>query len=109
MKLDDYQKQSRAHAFYPDLDNNFLYPVLGLLGESGEVAEKIKKTFRDHKGKVDDERIAEIGKEMGDVLWYLAQLASELGLSLSDIAQQNLAKLESRRARGTMSGSGDNR
>jgi NTP pyrophosphatase (non-canonical NTP hydrolase) len=109
VKFSDYQARSRATAIYPDIDNNFLYPVLGLLGESGEVAEKIKKTFRDHGGKVDDERIAEIGKEMGDVLWYLAQLATELGLSLADIAEQNLNKLQSRHARGAISGSGDNR
>lgn len=109
MKFDDYQKRSRPLAIYPDIDRNFVYPVLGLVGEAGEVAEKIKKALRDDKGKISPERLEDIRKEMGDVLWYLAQLATELGLSLSNVAEHNLTKLQSRHRRGTLSGSGDSR
>ena len=63
-----------------------MFPVLGLVGEAGEVAEKIKKVLRDNEGKIEEEQKKEIKKELGDVLWYLSQLATELGLSLTDIA-----------------------
>ena len=107
MNFDEYQKKSRKTAKYPE--KNFVYPTLGLAGESGEVAEKIKKVIRDKGGKIDEETRDEIGKELGDVLWYMAQLATELGLSLDDIAEKNIEKLYSRLDRGKISGSGDNR
>jgi NTP pyrophosphatase (non-canonical NTP hydrolase) len=112
MKLKDfdtYQKQCKKTAVYPKIGKNFVYPVFGLLGESGEVAEKIKKIFRDDKGKLSEEKRQEIAKELGDVMWYIAQLSTELGLKLSDVVKINLEKLASRSSRGKLHGSGDNR
>ena len=109
MTFNDYQTQSRKTAIYPDLGKNFVYPVLGLTGEAGEVADKMKKTLRDDKGVVTEEKKLEIKKELGDVLWYVAQIATELGLSLDEIASVNLEKLFSRMERGKLTGSGDNR
>ncbi len=105
----DYQTRSRTTAIYPDAGSNFVYPTLGLAGEAGEVAEKIKKVLRDKGGKIDDETRAAVEKELGDVLWYVAQLATELGLGLDRVAEANLAKLASRKDRGLLGGSGDNR
>ncbi len=105
----DYQNKARTTAFYPDLGNNLYYPTLGLCGESGEVAEKIKKIMRDNEGAVSDQHKAEILKELGDVLWYLSNLASELDLDLADVAEQNIRKLFSRKQRGRLKGNGDNR
>ncbi|HIP49886.1 MAG TPA: hypothetical protein EYG99_00365 [Candidatus Pacebacteria bacterium] len=109
MKFSEYQEKSRVTALYPDKDNNFIYPTLGLVGESGEIAEKIKKVIRDDDGKMTDEKKTEIGKELGDVLWYISQLATELGVDLDDVAQGNIDKLYSRMDRGVLQGSGDNR
>ena len=109
MTFDEYQKESGKTAIYPRRGENFIYPTLGLVGESGEVAEKVKKIIRDDKGKLNEEKRKEIEKELGDVLWYLAQLATELKLSLEDIAQLNLRKLQSRKERGVLQGSGDDR
>ena len=108
MDLSDYQRLSRRTAEYPR--NDWLaYPALGLAGEAGEVAEHAKKAIRDDAGTVSDERRAAMAKELGDVLWYVAQLASELDLDLSEIADANLQKLLSRQRRGVLSGSGDDR
>ena len=82
---------------------------LGLAGEAGEVAEHVKKVLRDDGGEVGPERRAAMSKELGDVLWYVAQLASELDLDLDEIARENLDKLFSRQRRGVLSGSGDDR
>jgi NTP pyrophosphatase (non-canonical NTP hydrolase) len=109
MNLSDYQERSRATAVYPEAGSNLLYPTLGLCGESGEVAEKIKKMVRDEGGVLTDERRQALSKEMGDVLWYLAQLATEAHLDLDAIAEANLAKLLSRQHRDQLNGSGDNR
>jgi NTP pyrophosphatase (non-canonical NTP hydrolase) len=109
MNFEEYQKKSRATAKYPNADENYIYPTLGLTGESGEVAEKIKKVLRDKAGKIDEIDREEIKKELGDVLWYLTQLASELKISLEEVATSNLTKLYDRMERGTLSGSGDNR
>jgi NTP pyrophosphatase (non-canonical NTP hydrolase) len=108
MDLSDYQRESRRTAEYPR-EAWLAYPALGLAGEAGEVAEHAKKAIRDDDGKVSDERLAAMSKELGDVLWYVAQLASELDLSLDEIAKQNLEKLFSRQVRGVLSGSGDDR
>ena len=108
MELSEYQRESRRTAEYPR-EAWLAYPALGLAGEAGEVAEHAKKAIRDDAGKVSDERRAAMSKELGDVLWYVAQLASELGIELEDIAAQNLEKLFSRQARGVLSGSGDDR
>ena len=109
MDFRDYQKLSRKTAIYPQKGKNFIYPTLGLAGEAGEVAEKIKKVLRDNQGIIDQPRKEEIAKELGDVLWYLAQIATELGLSLDEVAKTNLKKLSSRQKRKRLSGSGDNR
>ena len=109
MDFEEYQKRSRKTAIYPNKGNNFVYPVLGLVGESGEVAEKIKKVLRDNGGIVDETRKEEIKKELGDVLWYLAQIATELDISLNEVARLNVEKLESRMERNKLHGSGDNR
>lgn len=108
MDLSEYQRQSRRTAEYPR-EAWLSYPALGLAGEAGEVAEHAKKAIRDDGGNVSDERRAAMSKELGDVLWYVAQLASELDLNLDEIANQNLEKLFSRQARGVLSGSGDDR
>jgi len=109
MTFEEYQKISRETAIYPDKDKNFIYPTLGLVGESGEIAEKIKKVLRDKNGVIDEETRKEISKELGDVLWYFSQLATELGLSVEEIAALNIEKLQSRRERGALHGNGDNR
>jgi NTP pyrophosphatase (non-canonical NTP hydrolase) len=103
-----YQRRSRRTAEYPR-EAWLTYPALGLAGEAGEVAEHAKKAIRDDAGTITDERRAAMAKELGDVLWYTAQLASELGLELDAIARENLQKLLSRQQRGVLSGSGDNR
>jgi NTP pyrophosphatase (non-canonical NTP hydrolase) len=109
MTFGEYQKKSRETAQYPDLGKNFVYPTLGLTGEAGEVAEKIKKILRDKGGKIGDEDKEAIKKELGDVLWYLAQIATELGLTLEEVAEANIEKLASRHGRDKIHGEGDNR
>ncbi len=109
MLLSDYQTRSRATAVYPDAGANLLYPTLGLCGEAGEVAEKIKKMIRDDGGVLSDDRREALAKELGDVMWYVAQVATEANLDLDQIAEANLAKLLSRRDRNVLSGSGDDR
>ena len=109
MLLSDYQARSRVTAVYPQAGANLLYPTLGLCGEAGEVAEKVKKMVRDDGGMLSDERRAALVKELGDVLWYVAQLATEADLDLDAIAEANLSKLLSRRDRDVLQGSGDDR
>lgn len=109
MDFKQYQEKSRKTAIYPNSGENYVYPTLGLSGEAGEVAEKIKKVIRDKNGVIDEETREEIKKELGDVLWYISQIASELDLSLDEIGEKNIEKLYSRMERGKLSGSGDNR
>jgi NTP pyrophosphatase (non-canonical NTP hydrolase) len=109
MRLSDYQELSRATAVYPGAGDNLLYPTLGLCGEAGEVAEKVKKMIRDDGGVLSAERRAALAKELGDVLWYVAQLATEAGLELDGVARDNLDKLLSRQRRSVLQGSGDDR
>ncbi|HEU4677318.1 MAG TPA: nucleoside triphosphate pyrophosphohydrolase family protein [Candidatus Paceibacterota bacterium] len=113
MELSDYQKRSRVTAIYPNAGANFVYPTLGLAGETGEVVEKVKKLMRnegiERADAVSPEWRVELAKEMGDVLWYLAQLATEFDLDLDDIAEGNLEKLLSRKERGVLHSEGDNR
>jgi NTP pyrophosphatase (non-canonical NTP hydrolase) len=108
MQLGEYQRRSRRTAEYPR-EASLSYPALGLAGEAGEVAEHIKKAIRDDGGEVTPERRSALEKELGDVLWYLAQIATELELDLDTIAAGNLDKLLSRQRRGVLSGSGDER
>lgn len=109
MTFKEYQEESKKTAEYPNRGNNFVYPVLGLAGEAGEVAEKFKKIIRDDNGKLSPEKIAEVEKELGDVLWYISQIATEIKIDLESIAKNNLEKLASRQKRGLIKGSGDNR
>lgn len=108
MTLNEYQEQSKATAIYPK-EQGLAYVSLGLSAEAGEVANKVKKIIRDDNGVLSPERAESIGAELGDVLWYVAQIATELGVNLSDVAEQNLEKLQSRMDRGKLQGSGDTR
>jgi NTP pyrophosphatase (non-canonical NTP hydrolase) len=109
MTFKEYQEAARKTAIYPNIGQNYIYPTLGLTGEAGEVAEKIKKILRAGIVTMDQEQTQGIAKELGDVLWYLAHLATELGLDLDQIANANLEKLASRQQRDVLQGSGDNR
>jgi len=109
MDFKEYQKKARRTAIYPNLGQNYVYPILGLVGEAGETAEKIKKIIRDKEGKVGEEERVELIKELGDVLWYLTNLSVELGISLDEVATTNIKKLASRLERNKLHGSGDNR
>ena len=109
MELNHYQRESRETALYPDVGSNPIYPTLGLVGEAGEVADKVKKILRDKKGIFDKESKDAIKFELGDVLWYVSQLSSEMGYELEEIANANLNKLNSRKIRGKIQGSGDDR
>ena len=108
--FDDYQAAALTTAIRTGNDTlDLCHWVLGITGESGEIAEKVKKIIRDHDGVLSDEAKGEIAKEIGDVLWYLAVLAETLGFSLGALADANIEKLASRKARGVLGGSGDNR
>ncbi|NCN52784.1 nucleoside triphosphate pyrophosphohydrolase family protein [Candidatus Parcubacteria bacterium] len=113
MDFREYQKKSRETAMYPGNGSNFVYPALGLAGETGEVVEKVKKLLRNHEvteaSQIPVEKKEEIEKEMGDVLWYLAQLATELDIDFGDVAEQNIEKILSRKERGMLHSEGDNR
>ena len=109
MNFDEYQKKANKTAIYPVLGAKFVYPALGLADEAGEVVGKIKKVMRDDGGVLTEEKKIEIKKELGDVLWYLAQLSTDLGIKLSEVAKANVEKLASRMERNVLHGSGDNR
>ncbi len=109
MTLDEYQQVALLTASRKGEDIELAHRVLGLVGEAGEVAEKMKKVYRDDKGEVSPEVVKELKKELGDVLWYIATLADFFNISLEEIAQINIDKLASRRKRGKLGGSGDNR
>jgi NTP pyrophosphatase (non-canonical NTP hydrolase) len=109
MDFNDYQTKSRGTAGYPAIGHTVIYPTLGLVNEAGEVAGKIKKVFRDKDGDISEETREALKAELGDVLWYIAQVATELDLSLDDIAESNIAKLYDRLERGKIKGEGDNR
>ena len=102
MTFDEYQEFARSTSMYPE-DVKVVYPTLGLCGEAGEVAEKIKKHMRDGRSLVG------VGLELGDVLWYISALADDLGITLEEIAQANIDKLASRMERGKLGGNGDER
>ena len=107
--FDEYQRESRKTAGYPPIGHAVIYPALGLVNEAGEVAGKIKKIFRDKEGVIGEAERAALIAELGDVLWYLTQVATELDLSLQDIAEANLTKLFDRLERGKIKGDGDYR
>lgn len=109
MDFKEYQEKAWQTAIYPNKGNNFIYPTLGLAGESGEVCEKIKKVIRDDNGIISEEKKLLIKKEISDVLWYCAALSTELGFDLGNIAEENIKKLFDRKERNQLHGSGDNR
>lgn len=102
MTFNEYQEFARSTSIYPQ-KNKVIYPTLGLCGEAGEVAEKVKKSIRDGKS------LEGVGLELGDVLWYISALADDLGVTLEEVAQANVDKLKSRMIRNKIKGSGDNR
>lgn len=106
MTIEDFQSLCDTTALYPDKGQNYIYPALGLVSEAGEVADHIKRIERDDGGVVTNEKRADIAGDIGDVMWYLAQLATEFELSLEDIARANIAKLRRRLAAGTIQGHG---
>ncbi len=110
MTFDEYQKQAltTAENDYEPLMEKTIW-AMGVAGEAGEIVEKWKKIVAYKKGKISDEDLAELAKELGDVVWYIAVLAHSLGLSFDDIMQRNVEKLKSRKARGVIAGRGDNR
>ena len=108
MRLSDYQKWTSETAIYPK-NESVVYTALGLAGEAGEVANVVKKILRDDNGIVTEEKQEKLKAEIGDVCWYLARLADELGLELEDILDANVFKLMDRKNRNQFRGSGDNR
>ena len=120
LQINEYQKKAHETADYPEgkvIDTkegvehyiNYIYPALGLAEEAGEVAGKYAKAVRDNAGVIDERHKLEIIKELGDVLWFVSELCTSLGVSMSEVAQKNLDKLASRKERGVIHGSGDNR
>ena len=106
--LDMYQQVAKQTAIYPR-EQAIIYPTLGLTGEAGEVANKVKKIIRDDGYKNNESLVQEISAEIGDCLWYISVLADDIGCKLSDIANANLEKLANRKEKGTLHGSGDTR
>lgn len=120
LQFDEYQEKAHKTAAYPegricgtqtgaDTFVHYIYPALGLAEEAGEVAGKYAKAVRDEEGVISEERKEAIVKELGDVMWFVAELATCLGVSLEDVAQKNLDKLASRKERGVIHGNGDDR
>lgn len=107
--LDEYQELSKKTALMPKAGHPIYYPAMGLAGEAGEVLNHVKKIMRDDADVLTEDRRAALKKELGDVLWYLAQVATALDCKLSDLASSNLTKLFDRKQRGVIQGQGDNR
>ena len=106
MNINTYQQEAAKTAIY---SNKLIYPTLGLAGEAGEIANKVKKILRDNSGELEEDVRQNLISELGDVLWYIAALATDLNVELSEVANKNIEKLNSRKNRGTIGGSGDNR
>lgn len=111
MTFSDYQHESRQTAIYTsrNVGNHLAYLALGVTGEAGEMADKVKKLLRDQEGAMSTEWKEAFIKECGDVLWYLAQCATELGVDFEHVAETNLQKIKDRKARQQISGEGDSR
>ncbi|MBD5199376.1 MAG: nucleoside triphosphate pyrophosphohydrolase family protein [Bacteroidales bacterium] len=108
MEFNEYQKRALSTAIFPN-DNSITYLSLALCGEAGEIADKVKKVIRDQNGKYSPPDLEAIAMEIGDVLWYAANLANALGYDFDRVAALNLDKIISRFERGTLHGNGDNR
>jgi NTP pyrophosphatase (non-canonical NTP hydrolase) len=106
MNINTYQQKAAETAIY---SNKLIYPTLGLAGEAGEIANKVKKILRDNSGELQEDVRQDLISELGDVLWYIAALATDLRIELSEVANKNVRKLNSRKVRGMIAGSGDNR
>jgi NTP pyrophosphatase (non-canonical NTP hydrolase) len=106
MNINTYQQEAAKTAIY---SNKLIYPTLGLAGEAGEIANKVKKILRDNSGDLEEDVRQNLISELGDVLWYVAALATDLKTELSEVANKNMEKLNSRKNRGAIGGSGDNR
>ena len=111
MDFNEYQILSRKHAFYPNQNtpDAFRYLIYGITGESGELAEHFKHVLRDEEDKISAERKELITKELSDILWYLANICTELNIDFNEIPVIGLNKIDDRVKRGTLGGSGDNR
>jgi len=109
MECDEYQRAAMRTARDKNASDEFMHLVLGLVGEAGEIAEKVKKLVRDKNSDMAQLDRDDMAAELGDVLWYTVVLANFLGLSLDDVAQRNVGKLADRQARAVLGGSGDNR
>lgn len=108
MTLNEYQQAALETAIYPE-SMRINYPALGMCGEAGEVADKVKKVYRDNNGDFNEEQRKAIAMECGDVLWYVAVMAHDIGFTLDEIGELNHEKLTSRQRRGKINGNGDNR
>lgn len=106
--IDEYQQKIEQFVIYPR-EHAYNYLALGLASEAGEVAGVVKKVIRDNDGWFSDEAKLALLKELGDVIWYVSTLASEIGVDMSEILAENYYKLEFRASRGMLGGSGDNR
>lgn len=104
-----YQEAAARTAGLVATDHPIVYPTLGLVNEAGEVAGKVKKIFRDRQGVITDADREALTLELGDVLWYLSELSTRLGIRLEDVAERNLAKIADRASRGVLNGDGDHR
>ncbi|MGC8730279.1 MAG: nucleoside triphosphate pyrophosphohydrolase family protein [Candidatus Micrarchaeia archaeon] len=106
MNLSEYQEKAHSTAIYPsELDGAYFYPAIGLAGEVGELLNKIKKIARDNASLNKED----VKLELGDILWYLSELAGSFGISMDNVAEANLEKLARRKSNGTLRGSGDQR
>lgn len=109
-KFDEYQKLASETSMETLIgDSPIIYPILGLTNEAGEVAGKLKKLYRDKHGIIDESFIENLKSELGDCLWYISETCTRAGISLNDVAQLNIKKLQDRKARGAIQGSGDKR
>ena len=108
MTFNEYKDEAIKTAIYPQKYKT-IYPTLGMCGECGEVAEKIKKVVRDNQGIFDTDKTKEIEKELGDDLWYIANICNDLNIDFDNVAQNNINKINARLQNNTLHGNGDNR
>lgn len=108
MTFNEYKSEAIRTAIYPQ-NYKIIYPALGMCGECGEVVEKIKKVIRDNQGIFDTDKTKEIEKELGDVLWYIANICNDLNINFDNVAQNNINKVNARLQNNTLHGKGDNR